>query len=263
MQAQKLEVLGQLTSSVAHDFNNLTTLMAGYSTMLLAHLEQDDPLYEAAEGIKKISTWAATLTQQLLAFSRQRDTEFCTLDLNSALCNLDKILQRLLGQDIELVTRLAPDLGCIWTDPGQMEQSIINLVINARDAMPAGGKLTISTANIILPADKPALLWALKPGPYVKLTVSDTGCGMNAETRARLFEPFFTTKSAAQGTGLGLSMVHDFVRTNGGSIRVNSAPNVGTTFEIALPTTTQSIDGSYHIRQGTNVTFTEATNLFQ
>ncbi len=253
LQTQKLETLGRLTSSVAHDFNNLTTIMAGYSAMLLTHLEQDDPLYEAAEGIKKISTWAAALTRQLLAFSRKQVTECRSLDLNAMLRNLDMILQRLLGQDIELVTRLASGLGRLWIDPSQMEQAIINLAINARDAMPSGGRLTISTANIILPADKSALLWSLKPGPYIKLTVSDTGCGMNAETRDRLFEPFFTTKSSTHGTGLGLTLVHEFVTKNGGVIRVNSVPHAGTIFEIALPKAGQPLNGADHTRQGTTL----------
>lgn len=237
-QDQKLETLGRLASGVAHDFNNIVTIMAGYSTMLLQRLDHQDPLYEAAEGINKASTWAASLARQLTAFSRRQIIEPCLHNLNGSVRNLAKVLPRLLGEDIEVVTSLAADLGCILADPGQIEQIIINLAVNARDAMPKGGRLSVTTANFVVhehEVQHPHFQPPLQPGPYTRLSVSDTGCGIRREVRGRIFEPFFTCKPAGKGTGLGLSIVHEIVTKCGGAIWVDSLPGKGTTFIIVLP----------------------------
>jgi nitrogen-specific signal transduction histidine kinase len=245
-QAQKMEIMGRLTSGVAHDFNNLVTIMTGYSAILLRHLSPDDPLYEAVEEINKASERAASLTRQLLTFCRKQTVEPRILNLNTIVRDLEKMLRRLIGEDIELVTVLDSHLGHIQADPSQLEQVLINLAINARDAMPLGGRLTIATTNITLHAAEVGQEYVLPPGPYVMLTVSDTGCGMDAEIRARLFEPFFTTKKQGEGTGLGLATAHEIVTDNGGAIRVDSTPGLGTTFEIMLPCVEQMMeaDGS-------------------
>jgi len=207
----------------------------GYSQLSLAEMKKDDPIRENVEEIRKASDRAADLTRQLLAFSRRQIMEMGVLDLNMHVQNLDKMLRRLIGEDIELVSILAKDLGRVRTDPGQIEQVIMNLAVNARDAMPSGGKLTIETANVDLDRAYARAHVAVKPGRYVMISVSDTGVGMTPEVRDRVFEPFFTTKEKGKGTGLGLSTVYGIVKQSGGNIWVYSEPVRGTSFKIYLP----------------------------
>jgi PAS domain S-box-containing protein len=234
-QSQKMEAVGTLASGVAHDFNNLLTVIMGYSNLALNHLRDGDPLRADIGQIWKAGERAASLTRQLLAFSRKQVLQPRVLDINAVVADMDKMLRRLIGEDIDLVTVLSPAVGRVKTDPGQMEQVIMNLAVNARDAMPTGGKLTIETVNLDWEEDHAYRRVGIPSGRYVMLAVSDAGCGMDAETRSHIFEPFFTTKERGKGTGLGLSTVYGIVKQSGGYIEVDSEPGRGTTFKIYLP----------------------------
>jgi len=234
-QSQKMEAIGRLAGGVAHDFNNLLTVIKGYCQLSLAEMKESTPLRDTLEVINKATEKAADLTRQLLAFSRRQIMEVRVLDLNTHLQNLGKMLRRIIGEDIELVTLLGEDIGRVKADPGQIEQVVMNLAVNAKDAMSKGGKLIIETANAELDEAYAHTHVAVTPGRYVMIAVSDTGAGMEPEVRDRVFEPFFTTKGKGKGTGLGLSTVYGIVKQSNGNIWVYSEPGKGTTFKIFLP----------------------------
>jgi PAS domain S-box-containing protein len=234
-QSQKLESVGMLAGGIAHDFNNLLTVITGYSALILKRLDNSDPLARNVEEIRQAAERATSLTRQLLAFSRKQVLQPKVLDLNSVIVNVEKMLVRLVGEDMDLRTLPGVELGQIKADPGQVEQVILNLAVNARDAMPQGGKITIETGNIYLDEAYARRHITVQPGWYVMLAVSDTGHGMSAETKKKIFEPFFTTKEHGKGTGLGLATVYGIVKQSGGNIWVYSEVGVGTSFKIYFP----------------------------
>ena len=234
-QAQKMEAVGLLAGGIAHDFNNLLTAINGYTDLAFSQVQGNETLREFLEEIKKSGERAASLTQQLLAYSRKQILAPVIFNVNSTVAEMDRMLRRLIGEDIELVTALDPDLGLVRADPGQIQQIILNLALNARDAMPKGGRLTLETANVILDRNYISTRLDAKPGPHIMLAVSDTGLGMTPEVKARIFEPFFTTKEVGKGTGLGLSSVYGIIKQSEGSILVYTEPGQGTTFKIYLP----------------------------
>jgi PAS domain S-box-containing protein len=234
-QSQKMEAVGQLAAGVAHDFNNLLTVILGFSQILLFKLPPGDRDREPLEQIRKAGERAAGLTRQLLAFGRRQILAPVVLDLNSLVTEIQKMLKHLIGADIELIAILQPGLGPVKADPGQVEQIVMNLVVNARDAMPTGGRFTIQTRNTALTELQTRHHAEVQPGTYTLLEVSDTGSGMDEPTKARIFEPFFTTKEVGKGTGLGLATVFGIVKQSGGFIEVDSTVGSGTTFRIYLP----------------------------
>ena len=242
LQSQKLEAVGKLAGGIAHDFNNLLTAILGYAELLLVRLPEPDPLRRDVEEIRKAGTRAAGLTRQLLAFSRKQVFQPKVINMNDVVASMDAMLHRLIGEDIEKKSVITEGLWNVRADPGQMEQVILNLAVNARDALPGGGKITVETANVELDDTYARSHVAVTPGPYVMISLSDTGIGMDEKTRARVFEPFFTTKGPGKGTGLGLSTVYGIVKQSQGVIWVYSEPGKGTTFKVYLPAVTESAE---------------------
>jgi PAS domain S-box-containing protein len=234
-QAQKMEAVGRLAGGVAHDFNNLLMVIGGYSEVLLAGLPRENPLHEKGRAIQLAADRATTLTRQLLAFSRKQLLELKVVNVNAIVQDMERLLRPLIGENIELITKLATQAALTRADAGQLEQVLMNLVVNAKDAMPGGGKLTIRTQTTIVDDKHGSGPQFIRPGRYVMLSVSDTGLGMDRETQSRIFEPFFTTKEQGKGTGLGLSTVYGIVKQTGGYVIVQSEPGSGTTFHIYLP----------------------------
>jgi two-component system cell cycle sensor histidine kinase/response regulator CckA len=241
-QSQKMEAVGRLAGGIVHDFNNILTAITGYADLLIEDLGGGDPRRLDAQEILKAADRAAGLTRQLLAFSRQQVLQPSVIDVNALVSDLEKMLRRLLGEDVDLGTRLEPTTGRVKADPGQLEQVIMNLAVNSRDAMPKGGKLTLETGNVDLDEAYAADHYPARPGPYVMLAVTDTGVGMSAETQAHMFEPFFTTKEKGKGTGLGLATVYGIVKQSGGFIWVYSELGHGTTFKLYLPRVNESAE---------------------
>jgi two-component system cell cycle sensor histidine kinase/response regulator CckA len=235
LQVQKMDSVGMLAGGVAHDFNNILTAIGAHTTFLLESLDADDPRHEDARQIKLGADRAASLTRQLLAFSRKQMLKPVVLDLNTIVAQIHEMLRRIVGEDIRIVPTLAHDLAPVLADPTQIQQVLLNLVVNARDAMPRGGVLAIETRNVNIDAAQAAVRPGFVAGRYVRLAVTDDGVGMSEEVQARIFEPFFTTKDMGRGTGLGLSTVYGIVKQSSGYIYVESAPNRGTTFEVFLP----------------------------
>lgn len=235
LQAQKMDAVGRLAGGVAHDFNNMLTVVLGYNRMILDELSPVDPLRDCAEEIQRAAERAGALTNRLLAFSRRQLIQPRVMNPNTVVEQTEKMLRRLIGEDIELALHLSSDAGNIKVDPSHLEQAIVNLVVNSRDAMPQGGRVTIETQNVVLDESYARSHLGVQPGPFVMLAVSDTGVGMDAETRKRVFEPFFTTKEKGKGTGLGLATVYGIVKQVNGDIWVYSEPGRGTTIKMYFP----------------------------
>jgi PAS domain S-box-containing protein len=241
-QAQKMEAVGQLAGGIAHDFNNILTAIEGYCTLIGEEVPADSPLHADLNEIHHAAKWATSLTRQLLAFSRRQILEPRVLDLRDSLKSIAPMLKRLIGEDIEVVARATGDIGRVKADPGQVEQVILNLAVNARDAMPDGGTLVLEVADVVLDESYTRCHATTKPGRYVMLAVSDTGAGMDAATQARVFEPFFTTKQKEKGTGLGLATVYGIVKQSGGHIWLYSELGRGSTFKVYLPRVDAAVD---------------------
>jgi PAS domain S-box-containing protein len=235
LQAAKLEAVGRLAGGVAHDFNNLLGVIMGYADLMLKRLPPDEPLRRNVQEIQKAAERASGLTRQLLAFSRRQVLQPRVLDLHHTIGEVETMLRRLIGADVELVTVLREGVGRVKADPGQIHQVLMNLAVNARDAMPDGGTLTIETANVDLTEDYAREHMGVASGPYVLMAVSDTGLGLSAEVQAHIFEPFYTTKGPGKGTGLGLATVYGIIKQSGGNIWVYSEPGKGATFKVYLP----------------------------
>jgi two-component system cell cycle sensor histidine kinase/response regulator CckA len=256
IQSQKMESIGTLAGGVAHDFNNLLTVINGYTELLLTRQLQGEPLRQKLSQIKSAGERAAALTRQLLAFSRKQELERKTINLNDTIGDLMKMLRRIIGEDVDVGVHTAPNLASIFADSGQIDQVLMNLAVNARDAMPDGGKLTIETHNKQLDESYTRHHPQLRPGSYVRIAVSDTGVGMQPQTMRRIFDPFFSTKEVGEGTGLGLAMVYGIIKQHDGSIEVKSEVGRGTTFEIYLPAETrvaepESLEVQCPLRGGT------------
>jgi signal transduction histidine kinase/CheY-like chemotaxis protein len=241
-QAHKMEAVGRLAGGVAHDFNNLLTIIRGHSDLLLDRQGADDAYRRSLEQIQRASDRAVSMTRQLLAFSRMQVLQPRVLDLNAIVADMGKMLSRLIGEHIEYVFLPDTKLSAVKADPGQVEQVIMNLAVNARDAMPDGGKVTVHTCNVVFNDAQAALRPPMTPGNYAMLTVSDTGHGMDEKVKARIFDPFFTTKEVGKGTGLGLATVYGVVKQSGGFVWVESEPGKGATFEIYLPQALEKVD---------------------
>lgn len=241
-QAQKMEAVGRLAGGIAHDFNNLLMVISGYTEVLLDQLIPSHPLHSKAEAIRQASDRASALTRQLLAFSRKQHLELKVIDVNAIVTNMERLLRPLIGEDVELTTSLEPAVGCTRADAGQLEQVIMNLVVNAKDAMPNGGKLCIRTSSITLDDALSSENTFIKPGSYVMISIADSGEGMDRDTQARIFEPFFTTKEKGKGTGLGLSTVYGIIKQSGGYVFVQSELERGTIFTIYFPRVDEPCD---------------------
>jgi two-component system cell cycle sensor histidine kinase/response regulator CckA len=249
LQAQKMEAIGRLAGGIAHDFNNLLSVILGHSDILEQQVGSNGRLRKSVEATRTAAERAAALTMQLLAFSRKQVIEPTVIDLNTSVTEIQKMLHRVIGEDIELAIRLQPDLGYVKADPGQLGQVLMNLAVNSRDAMPSGGKLAIETANVELDDTYVRQHLGARPGRFIMLAVSDTGIGMDSDTLSHIFEPFFTTKDPGKGTGLGLSMVYGIVKQNNGYIMAYSEPGRGTTFKVYFPRTAESLPAPHKVRK--------------